>query len=254
MDDKMEFEFIDWELYFGVFQDKLTRQPQSKYLQNCPFALTMKAYELEFRDRSPREALPHYKQAARLFEPFACYRLSEIYLKPNKFNEGVDFELSWFFLVKSTVLVSLFYTKDVFKGKEKLGRYIERLDGSHVNCLNLIDKFEDKSEALLLKYCFRLVMEGTSPSQKAEYYQHLLKELEVVLRKEHKPFLIGITLSLITARLALRHKPIQPLLDILLMNGPVLCDYVEEQYALLGGLVLCSKDNILMSKVRDLGL
>jgi TPR repeat protein len=77
----------------------------------------MTAYELEFRDKAPRQALPLYREASELLEPFSCYRLAEIYLKPNKFNEAVDFELSWFYLVKSTVLGCIFYSKDVFKGK-----------------------------------------------------------------------------------------------------------------------------------------
>lgn len=86
MDDRIEFEFIDWQLYFGVFQDRLTRQPQSKYLQRCPIVLFMRAFELEFRDKALKDALLHYKDAAKLLEPFACYRLAEIYLKHNKFN------------------------------------------------------------------------------------------------------------------------------------------------------------------------
>lgn len=63
------------------------------------------------------------------------------------------------------MLACLYYTKDLFSGKDKLSRYVERLDSSHVNCLNLIDKFEDKQHALLLKHCFRLVMGGTGPLQ-----------------------------------------------------------------------------------------
>ena len=38
------------------------------------------------------------------------------------------------------------------------------------------------------------------------------------------------------------------------MNGPALSEFAEEQFALLGGLVTCQKDNIMMSKVRDTSL
>lgn len=44
------------------------------------------------------------------------------------------------------------------------------------------------------------------------------------------------------------------LLDIFLANGSALADFAEEQLALLGCLVTCPKDNILLSKLRDTSL
>jgi hypothetical protein len=52
----------------------------------------------------------------------------------------------------------------------------------------------------------------------------------------------------------LKHKPIDMLTDILLMNSEVLSRFVEEQFGMLGMLVSCPQDNILLSKIRDVAL
>lgn len=92
-----------------------------------------------------------------MLEPFATYRLAEIHQRPGQFEVQTDYEFTWFYLIKAASLNNIRYTKDVLLSKTKLLVYINNLDPSLINSLRLIDKYEHKDYAPIVKYCFKLV-------------------------------------------------------------------------------------------------
>lgn len=146
-------------------------------------------------------------------------------MKDNKFQEAPDESLMWFYLAKAATLVCIKYSRDVIHAKEKLQKIIDERDQNLQKTLELIERHESKETASILKYCFLLVFRKDQ-NENATAYIELLKEIDKLLAKQPSLPIIELLISLITARLHLKHKPYEPLLDILLRNGAILLRFV----------------------------
>jgi hypothetical protein len=75
------------------------------------------------------------------FDPFCTYRLAEIHNNFNNFEVEVNKEKSWFYILKSCVIIHIKYNTDFFNVKEKLMTSMAKDGFDKESCYSLIHKY-----------------------------------------------------------------------------------------------------------------